>query len=163
MNKPVHYEALYAVLAGTPARRLAPGGLPRKFDLRVLVVEDHPVNRRLAERVLQNLGCTPALVTDGQEALRLLTERAEAFDVILLDLHMPEMDGLSLLAALRAGKAGARAQGLWVIALTADARDEQRREALAAGLNDYLTKPLQPGALEAALQRYQEERSRPRG
>ncbi len=72
---------------------------------------------------------------------------------------MPEMDGFAALEEIRSGRAGARAQSMWIIALTADARDEQRVRGMAAGLNDYLTKPLRLGELEAAMRRFQDQRN----
>jgi CheY-like chemotaxis protein len=153
VNKPVHHDAFFALLAGhrSGASQARP---PKQFGLRVLVVEDNSVNRRLIQRVLENLGCTPALVENGRQALEYLALHAAEIDLILLDLHMPEMDGLTALREIREGKVGPRAQAMWVIALTADARDEQRARGMEEGLNDYLTKPLNLLELESAFGRY---------
>lgn len=153
VNKPVHHDGFYALLAGSVGNRPSPES-PAHFGLRVLTVEDNAVNLRLVERVLANLGCTSMAAENGCAALDLLRERPGEFDLVLLDLHMPEMDGIETLRAMRAGKAGPHAQTMWVIALTADAREEQRERAMAAGLNDYLTKPLQRGDLEVALWKF---------
>jgi CheY-like chemotaxis protein len=78
--------------------------------------------------------------------------------VVLIDVHMPLMDGISALKEIRAGRAGTAAQGLWIIALTADVREEQRARGMAEGLNDYLTKPLKPYDLEVALRAFRSHR-----
>ncbi len=159
INKPIHHDALYALLSGsrpaTAGSRVTPA---THFGLRVLVVEDNSMNQRLVHRVLTNLGCSSTMVGGGREALAQLTTRADDFDVVLLDLHMPEMDGLTALSEIRAGRAGERAQAMWIIAITADVREEQRARALEAGINDYLTKPLNLTELELALKRFRHDR-----
>ena len=156
VNKPVHHAALFSLLTGS--RTSFPLAVPSThFGFRVLVVEDNPVNQRLIQRVLMKLGCNPTLRGNGREALDFLNEHAAEIDVVLMDLHMPEMDGLTALREIRAGRAGQRAQAMWIIALTADARETQRAQALEAGLNDYLTKPLILGELETAFKRFRSE------
>src|SRR5690606_23213698 len=103
------------------------------FGYRVLVAEDNAVNQRLVHRVLSNFGCAPTAVENGRRVLELLRQNAGAFDLLLLDLHMPEIDGLAALRDIRSGAAGKGAQAMWVIALTADAREEQRVRGMAAG------------------------------
>jgi PAS domain S-box-containing protein len=156
-NKPVHHEALFGLLSGS--RTTAPP-IPAltHFGFRVLVVEDNAVNQRLIQRVLSNLGCTPILAENGRDAVTMLMQHAGDFDLVLLDLHMPEMDGIAALQEMRSGRAGSRAQTMWVIALTADAREQQRASGMAAGLNDYLTKPLKIAELEAALRKFRTDR-----
>jgi len=157
INKPVHHDALFALLAGSRTNAAFPAP-PTHFGLRVLVVEDNPMNQRLVHRVLENLGCTSKLIDNGRAALTQLAQHADDFDVVLLDLHMPEMDGLAALREIRAGRAGSRAQTMWIIALTADTREQQRARALEAGINDYLTKPLNLSELEMALKRFRNDR-----
>ena len=157
VNKPVHREALFGLLSGSRPEAAVPVP-PTHFGFRVLVAEDNPVNRKLISRVLANLGCHPTLVENGREALNNLAAHADKYDLVLLDLHMPELDGLGALREIRAGKAGPRAQVMWIVALTADAREQQRTEALSEGLNDYLTKPLRLPELEAALRRFRDDR-----
>jgi CheY-like chemotaxis protein len=125
----------------------------------VLVAEDNAVNQRLVQRVLTHLGCKPTAAENGRLALEMLRQNAEAFDLVLLDLHMPEIDGIAALRDIRSGSAGGAAQSLWIIAMTADVREEQRVRGMAAGLNDYLTKPLKPSDLEAALKRFRAHRA----
>jgi CheY-like chemotaxis protein len=159
VNRPIHHGPLFAVLSGSrPSAGDAPTGAATQFGFRILVVEDNQVNQRLMERVLSALGCTYRVVANGLEAIQELTTHAADFDLVLLDLHMPEMDGLSALERIRRGEAGPRAQTMWIAALTADVRPEQRTRGFAVGLNDYLTKPLRVPELEAALRRYRTER-----
>ncbi|MDO8542321.1 MAG: ATP-binding protein [Opitutaceae bacterium] len=159
LNKPVHHDALFSVLSGSRTDTPLTPAPPTHFGFRVLVVEDNRMNQRLMERTLRTLGCNATVVENGRLAVTELTERAQDYDVVLLDLHMPDMDGLTALKEIRRGGAGLRAQTMWMIALTADARDVQRARALAAGVNDYLTKPVNLGQVEAALKRFRAERS----
>lgn len=157
VNRPLHHDALFSLLAG--ARRERPAAVARThFGFRVLVVEDNLVNQHLIRRVLTGLGCTFHVVGNGRLALDELQARAGDFDLVLLDFHMPEMDGLAALEEIRTGRAGARAQTMWIIALTADAREDQRMRAAGAGINDYLTKPVRIEDVEAALKRFRTER-----
>ena len=158
INKPVHHDAFLALLAGSMGGVPNPPVPPPHFGFRVLVAEDNAVNQRLVERVLSNLGCKATVAHDGQQVLNMLRDNGQAFDVVLLDLHMPEIDGIGVLRDIRSGHVGAAAQRVWVIALTADAREEQRRLGMAEGLNDYLTKPLKPMDLESALKRFRAHR-----
>ena len=157
VNKPVHHGGLYGLLTGSrPAAPIATP--PTHFGFRVLVVEDNPVNQRLIQRVLTNLGCTWKVLENGRQAVEELGARSVDYDIILLDLHMPEMDGIAALQEIRAGQAGLRAQTMWIIALTADARENQKTRGIAAGLNDYLTKPVKLGELETAFRKFRAER-----
>ncbi|MFM2065910.1 MAG: hypothetical protein RLZZ584_819 [Pseudomonadota bacterium] len=120
--------------------------------LRVLVCDDHPVNRKLLTALLGRLGLTASLCENGAEALDQV--RDSSWDLVLMDMHMPVMDGLSATRAIRA--LGPRGQGvahLVVVAVTADAFDEARQLALAAGMDDVLTKPMQLRDLRACLLR----------
>lgn len=151
VSKPVHHESLRTLLAEAPgAAATAPA--ETALDLRVLIVEDNRINQRLMQRVLDNLGCVWALAGHGRIALAELAKTD--YDVVLMDLHMPEMDGMTAIAEIRAGGAGEAARKCWIIALTADARAEQRALALQTGANDYLTKPVQLAELSAALRNY---------
>lgn len=153
VNKPVHHEALFTILAGAHTSAPAGRSFP-DYGYRVLVVEDIPMNQRLIERMLSSLGCSGTSVDDGMQAMQELTARADSYDLVLLDLHMPEMDGISVLTEIRAGRAGPRARALWIVAVTADARPEQRRRAMEAGINDYVVKPVRLSDLDTAFRRF---------
>jgi CheY-like chemotaxis protein/HPt (histidine-containing phosphotransfer) domain-containing protein/anti-sigma regulatory factor (Ser/Thr protein kinase) len=120
-------------------------GLPGR---RVLVVDDNALNRELATELLQRAGMSVQAATDGRHALRLLA--GQAFDAVLMDVHMPGMDGLRATRAIRARKA---LRHLPVIALTAQARTEDRVHIEAAGMNAHLTKPIDDVLLYETLQR----------
>jgi len=159
VNKPLHHRALHALLTGTGSA-FAANGAVAQLGLHVLVAEDNPVNRRLITRVLERFGCRSTVARNGREALDTVRARAAEFDVMLLDLHMPEADGLTVLKAIRGGEAGEAACTLPIVALTADAREEQRLQGLEAGLDGYLTKPLELGALDTVLRRVRAARDR---
>ncbi len=116
---------------------------------RVLVVDDNPVNRLVALRHLEALGCTAITADNGSEALRRL--ELEAFDLVLMDIHRPEMDGIRATRLLRRGAAGARAAATPVVGLSADVMEEQRKRCAAAGMNGFVRKPFRVGELVAAI------------
>lgn len=151
--KPLRHEGVLALLAGATARDAA-GRRIRKFGLQVLVVEDNSVNQRLVQRLLTSLGCTWSVAGNGRLGLDALRAPGQAFDLVLMDLHMPELDGLAAIEKIRAGDAGEDARNIWITALTADARPEQRARVRAAGANDYLVKPVGLADLAEALQRF---------
>jgi len=154
VNKPVHHEALFGLLSGlTPMAEVTPRK-PVRFDLRVLLVEDNAVNQRLMQKVLTNFGCQFTVADHGRRAVDELMRAEDNYDVVLMDLHMPEMDGMTAIKEIREGRAGPKNKDLWIITLTADAREGQREHALAAGANDYLVKPLQLPDLEVAFRRF---------
>jgi signal transduction histidine kinase/ActR/RegA family two-component response regulator len=110
----------------------------RETAARVLLVDDHPMNRELGEALLVLAGCEVTVAEDGDEAVRLASEHD--FDVILMDIHMPRMDGL---AATRAIRALAGARGLApIIALTADVMPQQIERCRRAGMVDHIAKPI---------------------
>jgi len=113
---------------------------------RVLLAEDNPINAMLARALLEREGCVVDQARTGPEAVEAALTRA--YDLILLDLRMPGMGGVEAAAAMR--WQGVRAP---IAALTADAFEDARRACLDAGMDDFLTKPLEPAALHALLGR----------
>jgi two-component system, sensor histidine kinase and response regulator len=119
--------------------------------LRVLLVEDNRVNQLLAKRMLEKRGHRVVVAENGREALEEITKGS--FDLVLMDVQMPEMDGLETTAAIRAKESGNHAH-LPVIALTAHAMKGDREKCLAAGMDGFLTKPIRPQELDELLESY---------
>ena len=118
--------------------------------LNVLVAEDHPINRQYMAALLDKLGHHAHFTVNGQEAVQAVRERR--FDVVLMDLHMPVLDGVAATRAIRS-LADPSAATVPIIALTADAFTDTREICLVAGMNDFLTKPVSPIKLAASLRR----------
>ncbi|MDI1303220.1 MAG: 7TM diverse intracellular signaling domain-containing protein [bacterium] len=125
--------------------------------LKVLVVEDQPVNRIVIAGMLQRLGIHPLYGENGQEALDVLAQHPE-IDLVLMDCEMPVMDGYEATRQLRRREAAERGAHRPVIALTAHAMPEHRERCLAAGMDDHLSKPLSLAALSGCLQRWNKSR-----
>ncbi|MBT3532725.1 MAG: transporter substrate-binding domain-containing protein [Rhodospirillaceae bacterium] len=123
------------------------GGGP---GLRVLLVEDNRINRKVAEGMLAKLGHKSVFAENGREALEIL-EASDPFDAILMDRHMPVMDGIEATRRIRAMDNGVGA--IPIIAVTAAATQREVETCLEAGMNDVVTKPIDPGQLEIALRR----------
>jgi CheY-like chemotaxis protein len=116
-------------------------------NVRVLLVEDNPINQRVAAKLLERIGVHPDLASNGHEALAAL--RQKDYDVVLMDVQMPVLDGLSTTKALRAGEpAGSHVQ---VIAMTAHAMPGDREQCLLAGMDDYIAKPVRLEELSEAV------------
>jgi two-component system, sensor histidine kinase and response regulator len=122
-------------------------------SLRVLVAEDNPVNQLLATRLLEKRGHRVALAANGREALEALEK--ETYDLVLMDMQMPDMDGFEATATIRQ-KEKQQGGGVHqpVVALTAYAMKDDQERCLAAGVDGYLTKPIQADALNAMLETY---------
>ena len=135
-----------------PARSPAATTQPRGAGtaLSVLVAEDDEFSAQLFYQLLARSGHHVRIVKDGREAVELL-DRAR-FDLMLLDLHMPDMDGFQVIRVVRE-RERATGEHLPVIAVTARTRPEDRERVLAAGIDDFLAKPIQAGALSAAIER----------
>ena len=121
--------------------RIAPAAAP---GVRVLLAEDNPINALLARALLEREGCKVDRIASGDEAVSALSRGF--YDLILMDLRMPGLNGIEATRALRQ-----RGVTTPIVALTADAFDEDRRACLAAGMNDFLAKPLTPSALRGVL------------
>jgi CheY-like chemotaxis protein len=114
-----------------------------------LLVEDNPVNQTVARGLLTRQGHSVVVAANGKEALDAV-QGAQRFDLVLMDLQMPEMDGLEATAAIRAGEEGT-GKRLPIVALTAQAIHGDRERCLAAGMDAYLSKPVQPQQLFRTL------------
>jgi CheY-like chemotaxis protein len=158
LTKPLRLAHLHRALVGdddeteytgTWTVTLQPPPLP-KLRGRVLVVEDQPLNREVAEGMLTALGLRVETAADGRQALEMLAK--ERFDLVLMDCQMPVMDGFSATAELRRREAaGPRVP---IVALTADATSDGREKCLAAGMDDHLAKPFTRAALHGALSKW---------
>ena len=133
--------------------RLAPSTAPTTHveALSFLVAEDNPVNQLVIESMLRQLGHAVTVVPNGREALTALAR--DHFDLVLMDCNMPDLDGLEATRQLRAGACGVRDANVTVIALTANAMDGDREACLAAGMNDFLSKPVSIQSLREAIER----------
>jgi len=116
--------------------------------LRILLVEDNLINQKVASRMLEKNGHAVVTVNNGREALNALT--GQDFDAVLMDVQMPEMDGLEATAAIRANEEGTD-RHLPILALTAHALTGDRQRCLDAGMDGYLAKPIQTAQLLQAL------------
>jgi two-component system, sensor histidine kinase and response regulator len=162
LTKPVKQSdllrAILSILSTRPAGKVLPiasrsGASPEaeaRRSLHVLVAEDNPVNQRLAVRLLEKQGHRSLAVGDGRLALDALAE--ERFDLILMDVQMPTLDGLEATKLLRARERDSGGH-VPVIAVTAHAMKGDRERCLAAGCDDYLSKPMRANELRAAIER----------
>jgi CheY-like chemotaxis protein/HPt (histidine-containing phosphotransfer) domain-containing protein len=167
--KPVPQGELLATIhrvmsrGGAAPASQPPARPPSAAPLRVLVAEDNEFNTRHLERLLRKRGHTVRLAGDGREVLNILHIADSKlsnndgpppghFDVLLLDLHMPHLDGFQVIGALRDWERAAGGH-LPVIALTARSRQEDRERCLAAGMDEYLAKPVRAAELFAAIDR----------
>jgi len=164
LNKPAKPAVIFETLLRLVEPPVAPAAGPRApvSDAsirparaeRILLAEDNLVNQKVAIRMLEHLGYRPDVVATGLDVLAACTR--QSYDLIFLDLQMPEMDGLEAARRLRAD---ARPPGWtrpWIVALTANAMQGDRELCLAAGMDDYLCKPINPTDLAAALARARE-------
>uniref|UniRef100_I2PXI9 histidine kinase n=1 Tax=Desulfovibrio sp. U5L TaxID=596152 RepID=I2PXI9_9BACT len=133
------------VRSATVAESAQPGGL------RILLAEDEPVNRIFTVRALQKLGHSVETAADGREALLLLGQ--SPFDLVLMDIQMPRLNGLEATRMIRSGQVPGIATTIPVVALTAYAMDSDRERGLDAGMDEYVTKPFEPWELVEAMER----------
>src|SRR5437588_10805461 len=120
---------------------------------RILLTEDNDINQQIAIELLESTGATVMVANNGREAVEILSNGPQPpqFDVVLMDLQMPEMDGYQATAKLRSD---ARYAALPIIAMTAHATTEERQRCLASGMNDPISKPIDPSALFETVARY---------
>lgn len=120
--------------------------------LKVLVAEDHPVNRKLVGALLGRLGCDSRFTENGQEAVDAMNEApAGHFQLVLMDIHMPVMDGLTATRTIRA--MGSGKGDVPIVALTADVMNDAEENALSAGVSAFMTKPIRLPELQATMER----------
>ncbi|HEY1108017.1 MAG TPA: response regulator, partial [Opitutaceae bacterium] len=175
LSKPVKHSRLFDCLVGVIGKSEAAdlsahkvGGSPppvvsaglqaRLASARVLLAEDNAVNQKVAIALLKKLGCSASAVGNGIEAVEAL--QRIPYDLVFMDCQMPEMDGYEAARLIRKREADASQTCPWpaplhIIALTASAMQGDREKCLAVGMNDYITKPVRLGELQAALERWQ--------
>jgi signal transduction histidine kinase/CheY-like chemotaxis protein len=124
--------------------------LGERMPLRILLAEDNPINQIVASSILDDMAYKADLVENGKQAIEALKKKP--YDVIFMDMQMPEMDGLEATRRIRANLPSER-QPI-IIAMTANAMESDRQECMDAGMNDYISKPVLPEAVDAALQRW---------
>ena len=162
LTKPVKQSDLYDCLAtvlgtadtGESAPLITRHRLSeaRRSRARILVAEDNPVNQMVIRRVLEKLGFHAEIVSNGKEAVEALAR--ETYDLVLMDVQMPELDGLEATRIIRSGETDAPNPGIPVIAMTAHAMKGDRDRCLEAGMDDYVTKPIDPARLLAVLEKW---------
>ncbi len=164
VSKPVKQDELGACLVavlgrGAPAasaeatvRRRSPTDHKSRAALRLLLVEDNPTNQEVALGILEILGYGADAVSDGRGALSALAEAD--YDLVLMDCQLPDLDGYEATRLIRFETTPVRNHAIPIVAMTAHAMTGDREKCLAAGMNDYLSKPIEPGALERAIERW---------
>ena len=121
-------------------------------NVRVLVAEDNAVNQQVALGILRRMGAHAEVVGSGAESIEALQQAP--YDIVLMDVQMPDMDGLEATRRIRNGEAGETARDIPIIAMTAHALQSDRDRCLAAGMNDYVSKPVRPQELHQVLEKW---------
>ena len=165
LTKPVRqsdlFDCLGAVLAGKP-EPVPKASRPlitrhairemRRLNGKILLAEDDPTNQRVARGILGRLGLHVDLVENGAEAIQALSHWD--YDLVLMDIQMPDMDGLETTQRIRDSETGVRNTAIPIIAMTAHAMEGDRERCIRAGMSDYLSKPVTLDALQAALEKW---------
>jgi signal transduction histidine kinase/CheY-like chemotaxis protein len=135
-----------------------PESVDKKTDIaqiegkRILLAEDNLINQKVAVSILEKLGINADIAADGLSALHAL--RDKDYDLVLMDVQMPILDGLEAVRKMRSGGFDVRNPDITVVAMTANAMDEHRKECLDAGMNDYIAKPVTPNSLAVMLKKW---------
>ncbi|HEY64054.1 MAG TPA: response regulator [Caldilineae bacterium] len=168
LTKPIKPSQLYNVLVSILANRTIPAEEPtqrphidptlaQRHPLRILLAEDNLINQKVALRILERMGYRADVAANGLEVLQAL--QRQPYDVVLMDVQMPEMDGLETTRRIR--ELWPEEQRPRIIAMTAHALREDKERCLAAGMDDYISKPVRVEELAAALSRCQPRADRP--
>lgn len=157
--KPVRQSALFDAIVGICAKEQTEDvkpqervGEPGFGNIHVLLVEDNPINQKVAQNLLRRLGCLVSVAEDGVAALRYV-ETSPPFAIILMDVQMPVMDGFEATQAIRAFEA-ALGRRTPIVAMTANAMSGDRERCLAVGMDDYLAKPVKSPDLQAIIAKW---------
>ncbi|HET7441199.1 MAG TPA: response regulator [Terriglobales bacterium] len=159
LSKPIKQSELFDAIVTAMAEHshkpercesTSPSIQPSGRTLRVLLAEDNPVNQTLAMRILERLGHKVQVINNGKEAIGRV--QTEEFDLILMDVQMPEMDGLEATMAIRSAEAGT-GKHVPIVAMTAHAMKGDREKCLSAGMDGYLSKPIRIDELKQAISR----------
>jgi PAS domain S-box-containing protein len=160
LTKPVRHSTLFDTIADVLARKAQPAvtgatpsqgdGEPSGIGAHVLLAEDNEVNQEVAREILTDAGCTVEVVGNGAAAVAACADAAKRFDIILMDCQMPVMDGFEATRRIRQTDRGVK---LPILALTANAVAGDRERCLAAGMSDYVSKPIDPDVLLATVRR----------
>jgi CheY-like chemotaxis protein len=142
----------FALTAQVSARRQLPSDVTTRRNCRILLAEDDPINQAVVRAFLMKLGYAVDIVENGRDALQLLAEYD--YHLVLMDCQMPEMDGMESTAIIRDPGSHVRNHAVPIIALTAYALKGNRERCLAAGMDDYLTKPLDLDSLGTLLDKW---------
>ncbi len=163
LKKPIRYfdllDTVSILVAGYPIRQVAtpaatPLPSPSEHDKRepILLAEDNLINQQVVAGIMKKIGYHRLdIVDNGRDAIRAL--RQSRYSLVLMDIQMPELDGLQTTLAIRSGKAGARNSAIPIVALTAHAMKGDKEHYLAGGMDGYISKPLDPHVLAATLER----------
>jgi CheY-like chemotaxis protein len=166
LSKPIKQSELFDAIITAMAEHSEEGGRYESTSspftqgsersLRVLLAEDNPVNQTLAMRILEKLGHKVQVANNGREAFE--RAQAEEFDVILMDVQMPEMDGLEATSAIREAELGT-GKHVPIVAMTAHAMKGDREKCLSAGMDEYLSKPIRIDELKQAMSEIEKTRN----
>ena len=172
LNRPMHHSDLFNILCNALTNQdndvaeMDSGSKPRAADqlqrlpvnaeVRLLLVEDNLTNQQVAQAILKKLGLSADVAGNGLEALKALEELP--YDLVLMDLQMPEMDGLEATRRIRNPQSPVLNHNIPIIAMTARALQDDRENCLQAGMNDYISKPVKPQALSEVLLRWLPEK-----